>query len=166
MVAYEGTLRISLRKDGAGLPPQGRTVRAGAALPPGGARLLSPVVSCARDECRCCGCCGCVPGFLLSLCHLSMKTHASCRPSPQFSADLEAAVRHRPGRPGRGVCAGPEGEWDRLGQPGNEGTRVSRAAIRLLLIVADLILKVMEVSRPPRRGRVRVRRDAPGSGEA
>jgi hypothetical protein len=27
-------------KDGAGLPPQGRTVRAGAALPPGGARLL------------------------------------------------------------------------------------------------------------------------------
>ena len=40
VVAYEGTLRISLRKDGAGLPPQGRTVRAGAALPPGGARLL------------------------------------------------------------------------------------------------------------------------------
>src|SRR5207245_1426703 len=27
-------------KDGAGLPPQGRTVRAGVALPPGGARLL------------------------------------------------------------------------------------------------------------------------------
>jgi hypothetical protein len=40
VVAYEGTLRISLYKDGAGLPPQGRTVRAGAALPPGGARLL------------------------------------------------------------------------------------------------------------------------------
>jgi len=27
-------------KDGTGLPPQGRTVRAGVALPPGGARLL------------------------------------------------------------------------------------------------------------------------------
>ncbi len=29
-------------KDGAGLPPQGRTVRAGVALPPGDARLLFP----------------------------------------------------------------------------------------------------------------------------
>ena len=29
-----------IHKDGAGLPPQGRTVRAGAALPPGGARLF------------------------------------------------------------------------------------------------------------------------------
>ena len=42
MVAYEGTLQLSLHKDGAGLPPQGRTVRAGATLPPGGARLLFP----------------------------------------------------------------------------------------------------------------------------
>jgi len=40
VVAYGGTLWLSLHKDGTGLPPQGRTVRAGAALPPGGARLL------------------------------------------------------------------------------------------------------------------------------
>ncbi len=40
VVAYGSTLRISLHKDGTGLPPQGRTVRAGAALPPGGARFL------------------------------------------------------------------------------------------------------------------------------
>ncbi len=31
-----------IHKDGAGLPPQGRTVRAGVALPPGDARLLFP----------------------------------------------------------------------------------------------------------------------------
>jgi hypothetical protein len=58
VVAYEGTLQISLYKDGAGLPPQGRTVRAGVALPPGGARLLFselPPVPC--DDSRSCGCC-------------------------------------------------------------------------------------------------------------
>src|SRR5260370_20251846 len=47
VVAYGSTLRISLHKDGTGLPPQGRTVRAGAALPPGGARFLFP---CPCDE--------------------------------------------------------------------------------------------------------------------
>jgi hypothetical protein len=41
VVAYGSTLRSKLtHKDGAGLPPQGRTVRAGVALPPGDARLL------------------------------------------------------------------------------------------------------------------------------
>ena len=44
VVAYEGTLQLSLHKDGAGLPPQGRTVRAAPALPPGGGRLLSAAV--------------------------------------------------------------------------------------------------------------------------
>jgi hypothetical protein len=58
VVAYEGTLQISLYKDGAGLPPQGRTVRAGAALPPGGARLLfSQLLPVPRDNSRSCGCC-------------------------------------------------------------------------------------------------------------
>ena len=43
-------------KDGAGPPPQGRTVRAGPALPPGGARLLIS------------GCCGPFPyGSLVTL---------------------------------------------------------------------------------------------------
>jgi hypothetical protein len=42
VVAYGGTLQLSLYKDGTGLPPQGRTVRAGATLPPGGARLFFP----------------------------------------------------------------------------------------------------------------------------
>ena len=38
-------------KDGAGLPPQGRTVRAGVALPPGGARLLFRVVAAEVHPC-------------------------------------------------------------------------------------------------------------------
>ena len=79
VVAYEGTLRISLRKDGAGLPPQGRTVRAGAALPPGGARLLfrnrfpRPATSVAAVAA--------VATFLvcpLSLWRLSMNAHTAC----------------------------------------------------------------------------------------
>ena len=37
---YLSPLRISLHMDGAGLPPQGRTVRAAPALPPGGGRLM------------------------------------------------------------------------------------------------------------------------------
>src|SRR5689334_5073591 len=82
VVAYEGTLRISLRKDGAGLPPQGRTVRAGAALPPGGARLLfcnrfpRPATSVAVVAV--------VAAFLVypfSLWCLSMNVHVPCRPS-------------------------------------------------------------------------------------
>jgi len=38
-------------KDGAGLPPQGRTVRAGVALPPGGARLLFLAIVAEADLC-------------------------------------------------------------------------------------------------------------------
>jgi hypothetical protein len=37
---YLSPLRISFYMDGAGLPPQGRTVRAAPALPPGGGRLI------------------------------------------------------------------------------------------------------------------------------
>ena len=92
MVAYEGTLRISLRKDGAGLPPQGRTVRAGAALPPGGARLLfSNRFPCPATSVAAVAAVAAFPVFPLSRWRLAMNVHTSCRPSLQFNPGRAAA---------------------------------------------------------------------------
>ena len=137
MVAYEGTLRISLRKDGTGLPPQGRTVRAGAALPPGGARLLfcsrfpRPATSVAAVAAV-----AAFPVFPLSLWRLAMNVHTSCRPSLQFNPDREAAGPASPCPPGREfalVRTGSGTDWDNEGlkKPGSSEQRLACYSLSL-----------------------------------
>jgi hypothetical protein len=76
-------------KDGTGLPPQGRTVRAGTALPPGGARLLFlRSFPAPRDECRCCGCCGSVPAVPV----------AFVAPVPEYAHLMPRSARLNPGQ--------------------------------------------------------------------
>src|SRR6185312_15293280 len=100
--------------DGTGLPPQGRTVRAGTALPPGGARLLFlQSFPAPRDECRCCGCFGSVPAVPVA-CVASVYECAHLVPrSPQLNPGQGTAAGAVPWRPDPGVCAGPGGGWDR-----------------------------------------------------
>jgi hypothetical protein len=119
VVAYGGTLQLSLHKDGAGLPPQGRTVRAGAALPPGGARLLfSPPFSCAlRRESLPVAAVITSPLLLLPLWQSSAGVSLPRHPSTLFRPGLNVAVvRAQSVVPG--VHAGLGRERDRLGQPG------------------------------------------------
>jgi len=64
--------------------------------------------------------------------------------SPQLTPGQETVARAVPRRPGPRVCAGPGEGWDRLGQPGNEETPVPGVTVKLLLIVAAPIRKVIE----------------------
>ena len=91
-------------KDGAGLPPQGRTVRAGAALPPGGARLF--LRACGESRflwllsliCRC-SCCSCA-------CSAGVTGRTRT-----FRAPLRSLIRPDPAEPARrGRAASAPGE--------------------------------------------------------
>ena len=58
------------------------------------------------------------------------------------------------GNAGLEHAAGPGGDRDRLGQRGDEDTLVLGGATGVLLIVADLMRKVIEIPRPRSRSKV------------
>ena len=116
MVAYGGTLQLSLYKDGTGLPPQGRTVRAGATLPPVAPASFFPgrfPVPC--NASRGCACCGYVFAALVACVAVEYGCLNLFRSSLLLNPCPDAAAL-RPQSFALGVSAGPGRERDRLGQ--------------------------------------------------